>query len=118
VGFGTERIFVPVKSGISSDLSHKTKPASSVDIGQVEWLAQLSRLSLGPREAEKLRGELSSILDYFATLDKVSVGRSALVPKRPTGGKRDDVVVPSDPDAILKGVPEKKGRYVKAPKVF
>ncbi|MDA4118342.1 MAG: aspartyl/glutamyl-tRNA amidotransferase subunit C [Thaumarchaeota archaeon] len=100
-------------------MSHKTKPASSVDLDQVEWLAQLSRLSLGPREAEKLRGELSSILDYFATLDKVSVGRSTLGTKRPaTGGKRDDVVMPSDPDAILKGVPEKKGRYVKAPKVF
>ena len=117
----TERIFVPTKLGLSSDLSRKTKPPpSSVDVGRVEWLAQLARLSLGPREADKLKGELSSILDYFAALDKVDIGRARPAPESngTFGANRDDVVRPSDADEILKGVPEKKGRYVKAPKVF
>ena len=101
-------------------MSPKTKPASSIDIGQVEWLAQLSRLSLGPREAGRLRGELSSILDYFAALDRVDIEK---LPKAAEGvatasGRRDDVVRPSDADEILSGAPEKKGRYVKAPRVF
>jgi len=67
-----------------------------------------------------LKVELSSILDYFATLDKVDIARVPVASQglTKTGGKRDDVIGPSNGDEILKGVPEKKGRYVKAPKVF
>jgi len=90
-----------------------------VDLRQVERLADLSRLSLGPHEAERLRGELSSILDYFAALDKVDVSNS---PQHPgaaqDGGLREDVVRPSTPEEILEGVPQRKGRYVRAPRVF
>ena len=57
-----------------SDLSRRAKaPVSpSVDARQVERLADLSRLSLAPHEAERLRGELSSILEYFAVLDRAN----------------------------------------------
>ncbi|MBI1952344.1 Asp-tRNA(Asn)/Glu-tRNA(Gln) amidotransferase subunit GatC [Candidatus Saccharibacteria bacterium] len=41
---------------------------------EVLKLAQLSRLKLTDEEIERLRGELSSILDYVETLDKVDVG--------------------------------------------
>jgi aspartyl/glutamyl-tRNA(Asn/Gln) amidotransferase C subunit len=91
-----------------------------VDIRQVERLADLSRLSLGPQEAERLRGELSSILDYFAALDKVDLSKIARTShdEDDEGGLREDVARPSTPDEILAGVPQKKGRYVKAPRVF
>ncbi len=90
-----------------------------MDLRQVERLADLSRLSLGPREAERLRGELSSILDYFATLDKVDVSSVSFPPESPQrGGAREDVVRPSTPDEILNGVPQRKGRLVRAPRVF
>lgn len=100
-------------------MSRKPTKTPSVDIGQVERLADLSRLSLSPEEAERLRGELSSILVYFAALDKVETSKA--LPDReasPGGGQRDDVVRPSTPEAVLEGVPQKKGRYVRAPRVF
>lgn len=99
----------------------QTPKAAPVDLHHVERLAALSRLSLGPQEAARLGKELSSILEHFATIDKVDVSKS--VPAAPQsreegGGLREDVVKPSRPDEILAGVPQMKGRYVKAPRVF
>ena len=98
----------------------RTQKTSSVDLRQVERLADLSRLSLGPQEAERLRGELSSILEYFAALDKVDVSgvaKGADVASRESG-LREDVVRPSLSAEILEGVPQRKGSYVRAPRVF
>jgi len=89
-----------------------------VDARQVERLAELSRLSLSPKEAERLRGELSSILEYFAALDEVDVSNAGPPTEAASGGLRDDEVRPSAPDEILQGVPQRKGRYVRAPRVF
>ncbi|MDA4116205.1 MAG: Asp-tRNA(Asn)/Glu-tRNA(Gln) amidotransferase subunit GatC [Thaumarchaeota archaeon] len=96
----------------------KAQRPLSVDARQVERLAELSRLSLNPQEAERLRGELSSILEYFAALDKVDVSEASPAQDGTSGGLRGDKVRPSMPEEILKGVPQKKGRYVRAPKVF
>jgi aspartyl/glutamyl-tRNA(Asn/Gln) amidotransferase C subunit len=90
-----------------------------VDIHQVHRLADLSRLSLAPQEAERLRGEISSILEYFAVLDRVILPKGTpLREATMEGAQRQDVVRPSKPDEILAGVPQKKGRYVRAPRVF
>ncbi len=89
-----------------------------MDARQVERLAELSRISLGRQEAERLRGELSSILEYFAALDKVDVSRTGAAKDAASGGLRDDVVRPSTPEDILQGVPQRKGRDVRAPRVF
>ena len=96
----------------------KSQGRPSVDARQVERLAELSRLSLGQQEAERLRGELSSILEYFAALDKVDVSRTGTTQDAASGGLREDVVRPSTPEEILQGVPQRKGRYVRAPRVF
>jgi len=90
-----------------------------VDLRQVQRLADLSRLSLGPQEAERMRTELSSILGYFPVLDKADLTKD-LPPQRPVteGAQREDAVRPSNPDEILAGVPLRKGRYVRAPRVF
>ncbi len=98
--------------------SRGSKPPS-VGLVRVERLADLSRLSIGPQEAERLQGELSSILEYFAVIDKVEVPKALASREAPqSSGLRGDVVRPSTPDAILKGVPQRKGRYVRAPRVF
>ena len=91
-----------------------------MDLGQVERLMDLSRLSLGPQEAARMRGELSSILSYFATLDKLEVSETPASPPdtQQDGALREDVVRPSTSDEILRGVPQRKGRYVRAPRVF
>ncbi len=97
----------------------KAQKAPSVDLRQVERLADLSRLSLGKQEAERLRGELSSILEYFAALDKVDLSKASPTQDAALqGGLREDVVRPSTPEEILQGVPRKKERYVRAPRVF
>lgn len=93
--------------------------APAVDLRRVERLAELSRLSLGKDEAERLRDELSSILDYFATLDRVDVSAVAPAQEAAGGGRtREDVAMPSTPEELLRGVPQKKGRFVRAPRVF
>jgi aspartyl/glutamyl-tRNA(Asn/Gln) amidotransferase C subunit len=90
-----------------------------VDLRQVQRLADLSRLSLGPQEAERLRTELSSILGYFDILDKANLAKGLPPQESVTGGaQREDSVRPSNPDEILAGVPRRKGRYVRAPRVF
>jgi aspartyl-tRNA(Asn)/glutamyl-tRNA(Gln) amidotransferase subunit C len=89
-----------------------------VDARQVERLAELSRLNLGPQEAQRLRDELSSILEYFATLDRVDVSGTGPAQEASSGGLREDEVRPSTPEEILQGVPQRKGRYVRAPRVF
>jgi len=96
----------------------KVQGPPSVEAPQVERLAELSRLSLSPQEAERLRGELSSILEYFAALDKVDVSEVGPPQSATSGGLREDAVRPSTPDEILQGVPQRKGRYVRAPRVF
>lgn len=89
-----------------------------MDASQVGRLAELSRLSLSSQEAERLRGELSSILEYFAALDKVDVSEIGRTEDAAPATLREDSVRPSTPDEILQGVPRRKGRYVKAPRVF
>jgi Asp-tRNA(Asn)/Glu-tRNA(Gln) amidotransferase C subunit len=103
----------------------------AVDLRRVERLADLARLSLGPGEAERLQGELSSILGYFAALERIelpsSLGDEAGArgklegvseEKNEEGSTREDIVAPSTPEPILEGVPQRKGRYVRAPRVF
>jgi aspartyl/glutamyl-tRNA(Asn/Gln) amidotransferase C subunit len=108
----------------------RRKPGETkgVDIHRVERLAGLARLSLNPHEAEKLQGELSCILEYFAALDSIDLSkrdsreeegsRAGRQVDATTGGMRDDQPAPSTAEPILEGVPQRKGRYVRAPRVF
>ncbi len=50
-------------------MSHSTK--STVTLEEVRRLAGLSKLSMTRQEEERLREELSSILDYFRVVDGV-----------------------------------------------
>jgi len=66
-----------------------------------------------------MRGEFAAILEYFATLDRVEIPKGAALQEAlGESGMRDDVVGPSIPRELLEGVPQKKGRYVRAPRVF
>jgi aspartyl/glutamyl-tRNA(Asn/Gln) amidotransferase C subunit len=97
----------------------RTQKAASLDRKQVERLAELSRLALSAREADQLREEFASILGYFATLDGVDVSNATVVNEARAGsGTREDIVRPSIPKELLEGVPQKKGRFVRAPRVF
>lgn len=94
------------------------KRATSVSAEDVRRLASLSRLNLTGAEVETLKGELSSILGYFRVVDSVPgsapPARKAVAPE----SLRPDEAKPSDPEGVLRGVPRKRGRLVRAPRVF
>ena len=84
---------------------------------QVRRLASLSRLTLTGPEEETLTGEFSSILGYFRVVDGVG---DAIDTESPSVANvtRPDEVAPSDPEGVMKGVPRRRGRLVRAPRVF
>jgi aspartyl/glutamyl-tRNA(Asn/Gln) amidotransferase C subunit len=95
-----------------------TKAKTKITAEEVRRLGELSRLAMSPSEEEALREQLSSIIDYFRVVDGVEdsfrIDRTTVE----ASDLREDEVGPSDPEGVLRGVPQKKGRLVKAPRVF
>ncbi len=82
-------------------------------------IAGLAKLSLTQQEEERYSRELSIILEYFKVMDRANVG--TVEPAQLTGvtnSFRGEQVIETDPEPILAGVPKRKGRFVKAPRVF
>ncbi len=95
-----------------------TQTKTSITPDEIKRLGDLAKISITPAEEERLRTELSSILDYFKAVDKAGGDATVSVPTQQAGSLRPDEVSPSDPDGVMNGVPQKKGRFVKAPRVF
>lgn len=85
-------------------------------------LAHLSRLKLSDAEVERLRGDLSEILDYVRILDNADT--KGLEPTYQLSGlkniMRQDEVIKYDatPEDLLKIAPAKNGRYYKSKRVL
>jgi len=94
------------------------RPREVVSQEEVRRLASLSKLNITRAEEEKLRRELSSILDYFRVVDGATAQVAPPRLTRTPGELRPDEARASDPEGALRGVPQKKGRLVKAPRVF
>ena len=108
------------------------KPALSAKIGvmsigkkELEHLAQLSRIEIDPKEADKLVTDLGAILDHFKELQELD---TANVPPM-TGGTdlinvfREDAVENGGRENTNRGAgvdafPESKDGYNKVPPVF
>ena len=95
--------------------------ASAITKRELEHLAKLARLSLDPREEEKLLKDLGRILDYFKELQELD---TANVPPM-TGGtdlrnvfRKDDERENTNRGAGTKAFPERKDGYLKVPPVF
>ncbi len=97
-------------------MSRRPKEAIAPEV--VRRLANLSKLNITRAEEERLRHELSSILDYFRVVDGASGPAVPTRLIRMPDELRPDEGKPSDPEGSLRGVPHKKGRFVKAPRVF
>jgi aspartyl-tRNA(Asn)/glutamyl-tRNA(Gln) amidotransferase subunit C len=95
-----------------------TKSKTKITSEQVRRLGNLAKLNLSAPEEERLRGELSSILDYFEVIDQVRENVAIDQLSEDAANLRPDEVRPSDPEGVLRGVPQRKGRFVKAPRVF
>jgi aspartyl/glutamyl-tRNA(Asn/Gln) amidotransferase C subunit len=87
-------------------------------VEDVRRLAGLSRLNLTSVEEEELKAELSSILGYFRAVDSVPGSGPPAKDRVVPADLRSDEVKPSQAEGVLRGVPRKKGRLVRAPRVF
>ncbi|MGC9598799.1 MAG: Asp-tRNA(Asn)/Glu-tRNA(Gln) amidotransferase subunit GatC [Minisyncoccia bacterium] len=95
--------------------------ASAITKRELEHLAKLARLSLDPREEEKLLKDLGRILDYFKELQELDTANVAPM----TGGTDLRNVFRDDKErentnrgAGTEAFPEKKDGYLKVPPVF
>jgi aspartyl-tRNA(Asn)/glutamyl-tRNA(Gln) amidotransferase subunit C len=95
--------------------------ASTITKHELEHLAKLSRIELGPNEEEKLLKDLGAMLDYFKQLEELDTTKVAPM----TGGTdlknvfRDDMERENtNHGAGAEAFPETKNGYLKIPPVF
>ena len=83
---------------------------------EVQHMAALCRIALSPEEVERLRGQLSHILEQFQVLEELNTNDVA-----PTSHSvdlqtvmRDDELAPClDKEQILANAPQREGDYFK-----
>ena len=51
----------------------------AISVKEVERVARLARIKLTEKEKEKLKGDLSRILDYFEKMKEVDAGNADLI---------------------------------------
>ena len=90
---------------------------------EVKHIAKLARLGLSENEEKKMTKDLSLILDYFDKLKEVDVSNVDLASQNTVIKnikRKDNSSGPSleRSEELLKGTPNKKGRYVKVKAVF
>ncbi len=92
---------------------------TKLGVSAVKHLAWLTRIELTDKEAKEVSKQLSRILAYFSKIDEVDTsGVEPLYhPLEMWNVARSDESEPFLADDILKIVPSKKGRYVKAPRI-
>jgi len=88
---------------------------------EVEYVAHLSRLKLGPGEAESFTARLDEILTYFEKLKELNTSEveptSHSMPM--ANAFREDSVKPClEVEDALANAPEKEGNFFKVPKII
>ncbi len=92
----------------------------AVDHDTVRHIARLARIAVTDDEVERLRGELSAILDWVEQLDEVDtagVEPMTSVVEQVIKMRDDKVNDGGYPDRILKNAPQREGDYFAVPKV-
>jgi aspartyl-tRNA(Asn)/glutamyl-tRNA(Gln) amidotransferase subunit C len=93
----------------------------SLTLEDVEHVAHLARLRLSPAELEKMRDQLSNILDHFQMLQQIDV--SAVPPTAQVADlinvMREDAVRPSLPrEQALANAPEQQDGMFRVRAIF
>ncbi len=81
---------------------------------EVRYIATLARVGLEDDEVERLRGELSAILDHFAVLEEIDTDEVPPTAQSfdTTNVDRADVTEPSAArDEVLSNAPRRDGDY-------
>lgn len=94
---------------------------ATITLKELEHLALLSRLKFPKEELVSLKKDLSGILSYVEKLQAIpgsSVDLPMALSARQSQAREDDVKETlASADEVLESVPEKKGRWAKAPKI-
>lgn len=93
----------------------------SIDKDTVKRVARLARLSVTEEEADSLKGELNSILDWVEMLNEVDVDAVAPLTSVVTQEmkKRTDVINDGGyADRVVKNAPQSEDNYFMVPKVI
>lgn len=88
---------------------------------EVEHVARLARLKITAQEADRLTGQMNSILTYMDKLNDLdTTGIEPMAHALPlTNAFREDEVRPSlDTDKVLDNAPESEGTFFLVPKVI
>lgn len=81
---------------------------------EVRHIARLARVALSDEEVERLRDQLSSIIDHFAVLNEIDTDDVPPTAQtfEMTNVERDDVALPSfDRDQVLANAPRSEDGY-------
>lgn len=88
---------------------------------EVEHVARLARLRLSAEELERMRGQISNILDYIAMLQEVDVADvapTAQVTGLSTVLRPDVVAEQLSPEAVLANAPDHQNNSFRVKAVF
>ncbi len=92
----------------------------SVDTDTVKKVARLARIALGDEDAERMKGELNTILGFVEQLDEVDVSgvepMTSVTPMRMK--KRQDIITDGGKaDDIVANAPASQDNFFLVPKV-
>lgn len=86
----------------------------------VEHLAELAKIEVSKKDASTLRSQLNEILEYFRKIDEVDT--EGVPPTYHVHDivniLREDEPQPPEPDAPLENAPQRKARFIKAPRMM
>lgn len=88
---------------------------------EVERVAALARLDLGPDEAQRMTTQLDAILDYVALLSEVDtkgVAPTSHAVPMATPLREDQPGTPLDPEDAVRNAPAREGSAFLVPKVI
>lgn len=88
---------------------------------EVLKIARLARLELSAEEVDRYTTQLSAILDYVETLNKLNVDGiepTAHAVMVPTPFRADEIVPDATIEKSLANAPDREGSFFKVPKVI
>ncbi len=95
------------------------KKESLIKKGEVEYLANLARISLTEEEKEHLAKELGKIIEYVSQLSKVEAKGTPAGDISIINVFREDKARNSDnTEEIISGAPEKEDNFFKVPRII
>ena len=91
-----------------------------IDKGQVDYIANLSRIALSEEEKNKLTEELGKIIEYVEKLNELDT--SNVEPMAHATGlknvfREDELGQSLSPEKALENAPDKEGNFFRVPKV-